>query len=122
MSMSSAGDAEAVAELGGAGSADRIERNQEIADQQQQQRAQHGQVAPIPARQNLARRHGKENREKGKVETADASTPSLAEHETPTRPVIHNRTRPASGPLCNAMRPVQFGIAVGKNPATTAAP
>jgi hypothetical protein len=31
-------------------------------------RAQHGPVAPIPARQNLARRHGKENREKGKVE------------------------------------------------------
>jgi hypothetical protein len=36
--------------------------NQEISgQQQQQQRAQHRQVAPIPSRQDLARHHGAED-------------------------------------------------------------
>ncbi len=38
----------------------------------------------------------------------------------PARPAVHSRTNTASGHPLSGSRPVQFGMAVRTNPATTA--
>ena len=59
----------------------------------------------------------------GNDRSASAATgvPITAESRTATRPIAQRRTSVASGPPCKGRRPVQFGIAVSKNPATVAA-
>jgi hypothetical protein len=47
--------------------------------------------------------------------------PIVADENTAARPKSHRSTSTASGMPCSGIRPVQFGIAVSRNPATVAA-
>jgi hypothetical protein len=58
---------------------------------------------------------------KARSRTAALSVPIFCETSIAIRPSAHNVTSKASGPPCSGIRPVQFGIAVSRNPATTAA-
>jgi predicted acyl esterase len=59
---------------------------------------------------------------KARSSTAAIVEPVHAKKKTETRPTSHSNARPASGLPCSGMRPVPFGMAVSRNPATTAAP
>jgi hypothetical protein len=56
--------------------------------------------------------------EKQRSATAAAGAPILAESQTPTRPIAQSKTSVANGSPCSGTRPVQFGIAVSRKPAT----
>ena len=54
--------------------------------------------------------------------TAAGARPMISETKTAPRPSAHSAQSSASGRPATGNRPVQFGIAVSKKPATTAEP
>ena len=98
----------------------RLEVEQEIPDPEQRDRAQHRQIAPVPPCEDLPANHRSEKREKTEINGGHGHRAIPSETVTATRPATQTAASASSGQPTTGSRPVQFGTAVSRNPATTA--
>ena len=99
---------------------DGLQVEQAIAHEQKRNDAEHLQIAGVVAGDDLARDDESERGKKRKVDGGGNAAPIQSETSMAARPAAQVRNSRSSGVPTTGRRPVQFGTAVSRNPATTA--
>ena len=97
-----------------------LEMERHVAEEQHQDQDDDTEIVPLLAGDDFAGAAAATIKRKLISTSIAASQPVYAENVTQTRPAVHSATRTISGRPRSGSRPVQFGIAVNKNPVITA--
>ncbi len=115
------GEREAAA-MGGVAAQVRLDMKKDIGGEQQRDDDQHPEITHVLASEDLARHGRTEQRQKRAIDHRRERPAYMARQGHRDRPASQTENSASKGRPRNGRRPVQFGAAVSRNPATTAPP